>query len=275
MITRYLWRAEWLKTRKRPVNIGMLALMLGLLTAIFVISTGLALYDPATHLEEASGMLPWPFSLDMALDMSSELGVLLAIIFVANSVGSEYTRDTWKIILPRYGSRIAFIFTKMLALLVSLLLLTVLLAVWAVVLGALCTLILGLDLTTASKLTFGELAWEQGASGIEIAFYSMLTMLATILMRSTIGGAVVGFIAPQVLNLFSFLSTTLALVLPVAHLENIGANSSGNDELVGMIAGMMGREVSAEVSLAVVLGYIALFIAVSLWVFKKRDMAGG
>ena len=88
MITHNLWRAEWLKTRKRPVNIGMLVLMLVLLTAIFVITTGLALYDPATHLPEARSMLAWPNSLDMALDMAFDLGALLAVIATVNSRSS-------------------------------------------------------------------------------------------------------------------------------------------------------------------------------------------
>ena len=41
MMTRNLWWAEWLKTRKRPVNRGMLGIMLMLLVVGFVIVTGL------------------------------------------------------------------------------------------------------------------------------------------------------------------------------------------------------------------------------------------
>lgn len=112
MMTLNLWRAEWLKARKRFLNRAMLGVMLVIVLVAFVAVTGIGYFYPGSDLSETTVILPFPESLGMALELLGHLGLLLVVVFVANSVGGEYARDTWKVILPRYGSRTAFLMTK-------------------------------------------------------------------------------------------------------------------------------------------------------------------
>jgi ABC-type transport system involved in multi-copper enzyme maturation permease subunit len=99
--------------------------------------------------------------------------------------------------------------------------------------------------------------------------------VAAVATRSTIGGIVIGFVSMQVLGLASFLSTLAAKILPYAHLQNISAEwVTKRPEMKAQVLQMFGGSVSPNVSLAVVLGYIAVFVAIAVWMFKTRDMAG-
>jgi ABC-2 type transport system permease protein len=270
-----LWRAEWLKTYRRPANWGILGISLLVLALVYVIVIGMAISDgeaSATY-AEVSRQLAFPNGMAIALQVLSALGALLSIVFVANIIGSEYTRDTWKMILPRRGNRLLFLSTKLLMGLFCMALLIVVMLLFGQVLAWIGVTILGGDFGGSGSLA--EQLKGVASTLMDMVFYGVLTLIAAVATRSTIGGIVVGFVAMQILGVASFLSKTAAKILPYAHLQNISAEwVTKRTEMKAQILQMFGGPISPVVSLVVVLGYIAVFIALAVWMFKTRDMAG-
>jgi ABC-2 type transport system permease protein len=270
-----LWRAEWLKTYRRPANWGILGISLLVLALVYAIVIGMALSDGETSANYLAirQQLGFPNGMGIAMQVLSALGSLLSIVFVANIIGSEYTRDTWKMILPRRGNRLLFLSTKLLMGLFCMALLIVVMLLLGQILAW-----IGVTLMGGAFSGSGSLADQMkgvASTLMDMVFYGVLTLVAAVATRSTIGGIVVGFVSSQILGVASFLSTLAAKILPVAHLQNISAHwVMKQPEMTAQIQQMFGRQIDPAVSLAVVLGYIAVFLAVAVWMFKTRDMAG-
>lgn len=279
MMTLNLLRAEWLKTRKRPINRGMLGIMILLLVVGFVIVTGLVLWDRDTYLSAATSLMPFPHSLSAGTDLLTNLGSLFIVVFVANSVGSEYGRDTWKVILPRHGSRCAFLVTKWIVGLAALLLLTVATLSAAMLLGWVGTLLLGISAEPSSASEMTMLLRGLGITMLEFVFLGTLTFFGAVITRSTIGAVIISLLVPVVLTVLQEVLPLLIagspIVLPTAHIQNLRAHWAFEDPqlLTGMTTTFNGA-VSPSVSLLIVLGYIALLVGASLVIFQRRDLAG-
>ncbi len=286
MMTLNLLRAEWLKTRKRPTNRGMLAIMPAILGSIMLATMVLALVNPTTFRDDAEGMLPYPGNLALSVEVVTQLGFLLVVVFVATSVGSEYGGDTWKAIMPRYGSRHAFLLAK-----------------WAVGLGALPLLVLAMIGVALPLGWLGVLLLDIGADPdampeatrrlkmlvvilLNFVFIGTLTLFGTVLTRSTVGGVIAGILVPTVLASIRealpllqerapLLAKGAAWLLPVTHIGNLRERWVMNDPPAEtLMAVLLGRPVPLVVNLLVVLGYLVLLLGASLYLFNRRDMAG-
>lgn len=272
-----LWRAEWLKTRRRPANIGTLLVSLVIVVAVIVIFAIVALAEGkgSQQYTETLNSLAFPSGLQFPVQVLGFIGSLMGIVFMSNAIGSEYSRDTWKMILPRQGSRLSFLLTKLLMGLFCMVLMIVLTMVLGQLVAWVAVLMMGGDLVQSGGITFADQIKGVSYTLMLMVFYGVLALLASVVTRSTIGGIVAGFVAAQILGVVAFISKAAALVLPVSHLQNLNARWLLKEpQLLEQVNNQFGRAIAPAVSLAVVLGYIAVFIAVSLWLFKKRDMAG-
>ena len=112
-----LFLAEWMKTRKRPANWVLAFLVLGILLIAFTATTIVAWYEAQENQTSTSAqqLMTFPHGFRLPLLVLSALGSLIGIVFVANSVGSEYSGDTWKALLPRRGNRRDFLISKLAA----------------------------------------------------------------------------------------------------------------------------------------------------------------
>ena len=294
MITLNLWRAEWLKTRERLLNRAMLGIMLAIVVVAFVAAIGIGSFYPQrdrdfdelaevlyphSDLGRLTRILPFPISLGVAVELLSNLGRLFFVLFVANSVGSEYGRDTWKMILPRYGSRPAFLMTKWVAGLVSLLLLVAGTIATAVALGWLGTLVLGISADPSSPITTAQHLRDLGVIVLELTFIGTLTLFGAVITRSTLGAAIAGILVPTILglvgHLLRLLVTGAPIISPTVHLDNLEARwVEFNTEEAAQFTFLFNRDVPPFASALVVLGYIALLLSGSLYLFDRRDMAG-
>lgn len=279
MITLNLWRAEWLKMRKRPLNRALLGIMLALLLVLFVVITVMALVDPAEFLGEATEILPFPHSLDVSLELLTNLGVLLVVVFVANSIGSEYGRDTWKVILPRYGSRYAFLLTKWAVGLGAMLLLVATVIVVTLVLGWVGSLILGIGADPSAAGDVATYLRSLCVTILQFVFIGTLTFFGAVATRSTIGAAIIGILVPTILALLpdvlSLLVKGAPIILPSTHIDNLQAQwVTKSPEVQAILTQLFNRSVPATASVLVVLGYTAVLLAGALYLFKRRDMAG-
>jgi ABC-type transport system involved in multi-copper enzyme maturation permease subunit len=270
-----LWRAEWLKTYRRPANWGILGISLLVLALVYAIMIGMALSEGSASptYSIAREQLAFPNGMGIAMQILSALGSLLSIVFVANIIGSEYSRDTWKMILPRRGNRLLFLSTKLLMGLFCMALLIVIMLLLGQVLAWVGVALLGGNFGGSGSLA--EQLKAASSALIDMVFYGVLTLVAAVATRSTIGGIVVGFVAMQILAVASFLSNAAAKILPYAHLQNISAEwVTKRPEMKAQVLQMFGGPISPAISLAIVLSYIAVFLGISVWMFKTRDMAG-
>jgi len=280
MMTYNLWRAEWLKTRKFPINRVMFVGMLLIITISYVIVTILALTNPTEFLEGAHHNLSFPYSLRAPATILQNLAQILAVVFIANSVGSEYGRDTWKMILPRYKSSVAFLIAKCCALVLAGVILTIVFLLTATIVGLLGALITGIDPIVQDP---GDIVTSAlvsiGLGAVSAIFYGAITFLATIVARSTIGGVMISIVLASLGPLLSIavaqISQTVALALPFLHMQNINASwgSSGNENFA-TIAQILGQPVEPTTSLLIIGAWIVGCLAISFWLFARRDMAG-
>lgn len=285
MTTINLWRAEWLKTRKSPINwllVGM-PVFIGLLflTYMFIATK---LY-PENYVKDAEMLLSYPACFYIGVKVISTLATLLAIVFIANSTGQEYTQDTWKMLLPRYGSRIKFIITKILMGLFAMLLLYAIgLAFW-VGYSVLIIKVLGIGSTAPANAQELELRTALSLSnGLKymvlqmwsMCFYGSATLLVTIAARSASGGFLAGMASSIALASASVIPVQkIAICVPTLHMTNVEARWFQDKKLLQGINNAFGREFSSTASITIVFAIMAFFLFVALYNFRKRDMAGG
>jgi ABC-type transport system involved in multi-copper enzyme maturation permease subunit len=272
-----LWRAEWRKTSGRPLN---QILVLGSVTLLAVSFVGIALLgalQPARFLTSARIILPYPRNLSLIAQFAAGIGPLLATVFVATSVGSEYSGDAWKMLLPRYRSRSAFLLAKA----------GVCIAAVALLLGALLavgvpTSMLGamaLGLPAAEPVTLMGLAShgrDVASTTVPMLLYGMAALFATVVTRSALAGAMVGFFGLQMVALLSPLYGRLALFMPYPHLTNITEHWVFRDpEMLRRVAADFSMPVSPLVSVVVIAGYCLALLAGAAVLFERRDLASG
>ena len=279
MMTLHLWRAEWLKMRKRPLNRSMLGFMLVIILVVFAGMTAEAFFKRGPSLDQAANVLPFPRSLQTGIDLLANVGQMLVVAFVASSVGREYGSDTWKAILPRYASRTAFLLAKWTVGLVMLLLLVASVGMSSIVFGWLGSVILGIAGQPAPGPDTTELIRSLSVMLLDFVFLGTLALFATVVTRSSIGGTVVGILAwvmlPVLAPVLSLIVKGGAIISPAAHLNNVRVQwVAPNPEAIAAQTAQFNGSVSPVISVLVVLGYIVLLLGGSLYLFTRRDMAG-
>lgn len=282
-----LVRAEWLKTRKRLLNRGMLVLPVLLVAGILGLLVVLGLARPDEFRGDAEEVVPYPGNTDLAIALLNQIGIPLVVVFVATSVGAEYGRDTWKAIVPRYGSRAAFLLSKWVVGLAALLILVASVLGLAIALGWGGARLLGV---TPDPGSGGDPAGHLRTVAellLEFVFIGTITLCGTVIARSTIGGVISGIVVPTVLVLARdvlpllrdrqpLLTAAIAWLLPTTHFANLQdrwVTPVPSSET--LMAILLGHPVSPGLSALVVLIQIGLLLGASLYLFSRRDMAGG
>lgn len=269
-----LFYAEWLKARKNIAVVGSIAAT-ALLLIIFIGSTIGAVFTSPSGRTEAELFLPFPDSLQVIQMLLLQTAPLVASIMTASSVGGEYSRKMWPMILPRYGSRLAFFYSKIA-------LLFCLFGSWLLLM-----LVFGLMLSFAGavitnvsmiRVISAEVIWQQFRFVLfvllEMLFYGSFTLLLTEVSKSTIFGILCGYILLQVLTQFVLVDRTVVLFWPTLHLRNIFVNSVLPDEIeANTLASILGPTATIWFSLFILAGYCILFVVCSQTVFMRRDFS--
>jgi ABC-2 type transport system permease protein len=273
--------AEWLKTRKRPANWVLASIVLVIVVIALAAIILAALADAAGEGggTPARELMRFPHGFRLPLMVLGALGTIIGIVFMANSVGSEYSGDTWKILLPRRGNRTEFILSKLASCLFFMTGLIVAALVLGQALGLLGAALLGEDLMSADGFSVPELLRSLAPVVLQIAVYAAITLLVTVLSRSAALGIVFGFVSTLTFGIAAALSPVAARVLPALHLSNLQVHWQPDEgqakaELLAQITSAFGMEVTAVTSALVIAGYVVGCIAVALMVFHRRDMAG-
>lgn len=280
MTTMNLLHAELLKARKQQINI-FLVLIITFVAVFFHSWLVIAAKVNPSYIKDAEVFLPYYNSLNLSVKVISFFSSIIAIVFVANSVGGEYSQDTWKMILPRYGSRIKFITTKLIVGLLAMILLYLLGVTSWLALSAFSYWLLDLNpppqvlLTLKNGLPVSNSLKTLVLEMFSMSFYGSLTLLATIGARSFPGGILGGSVSSLLMTTATIIpSKYVSLSLPSLHIANLSAQWMQNKKEIEAVAMAFRGNVSMSVSLVIVLAYITCFIITALLLFQKRDMAG-
>lgn len=222
-------------------------------------------------------VLPFPNCLTMVAQIAAMVGPLVAPVFLAHSIGSEYSGDTWKMILPRHGSRLAFLITKLGIAVVGMILVLLVMTVVGSSIGWLGSTLIGLTpAPDETVVQVGDYALGIAVTVFPMLLYGSVALLVAIATRSALGGALVSFFGLQTIALLSPLYGRLAMVMPYPHVPNIIERWSFRDvETLNRVTQELGMPTSPLVSMGIVLAYCTAAVVGAGWVFVRRDMAGG
>jgi ABC-type transport system involved in multi-copper enzyme maturation permease subunit len=276
-----LCRAEWIKTWKRPANWVLASIVLGIVLITFAGLTlvGLSDGEDSSMATSAQQMMKFPHGFQVPLVVLTFLGSIIGIVFMANSVGSEYSGDTWKALLPRRGKRADFIISKLASGFVFMVGLIVLAMLVGQALGLLGAAVVGGDLVSSESFSVLELLRPLTPVMLQVAVFAALTLLVTVVSRSTVLGIVFGVVGNATFGMAANLSSFAARILPNVHLSNLQAHwlpgeGAVKSELVAQVTQSFGMEISVACSALVIVGYIVGCVALAMFVFQRRDMAG-
>ncbi len=278
MLAWNLFKAELLKTRKMSIN-QVLMIIMNIMGGFFYLSMIImAKVYKGGYLREAEVVLAFPRSIELSIMAISAFGIIISIIYMANNIGAEYGRDTWKMLLPRYGSRVSFLMTKLLTAFLAMVTLFIFTIGFWVVLSYLGTVFL--QINVISELQPGEKGTELSLkmlaiTSLKMSFYGLLTVLATVVARSVVGGIIAGMALSLTLaSATSVPMQTFVRCMPSIHISNLEMHWTKNSRGLEEISYAFGAKIAPEISLYVVTGAILLILGLTLYLFSKRDMAG-
>jgi ABC-type transport system involved in multi-copper enzyme maturation permease subunit len=231
---------------------------------------------PGAAMGALKASLQFPDAFNMIFSSAGTIGTLLLIILVASSIGNEYSWGSIRQVLARRGIRYHFVISKVVSFIV------------VAVIGLLISVIVGFILTLITSSLLGNINWDFmtasytgdlfkmfGWTLFSLLPYILLTVFFAFLGRSAItgigGGLGVYFIEAIVVSLFGLAGNWLAKIPDYLIGPNVNALMSAGPFTQGAFAaaGALPSTLHASLTLA---GYCVVFIAITLYMVKKRDV---
>ncbi|MFP2928551.1 ABC transporter permease subunit [Pyxidicoccus sp. 3LG] len=263
--------AELLKARRRSLYYGAFGVLLFI--AVLPLPISLAALNNDSLRTWARDIVSFPGSMWNTLRLAQMAIPVLVTLVAAGAVGGEYSGGTWKMTLPRTVSRASPLVAKfVVSLLLSLGALAFALALSSA-LGALGALLLGLPVVPAPVgLGAGDVFRIVAFLVLEFGFIIALTMFASVLTRSLIGGAMLGFFAQHLIRAMTFLPG--GWISPMTNLDALRARWMPQSHFrLAEAEAVLGRAMSWQASTATVLAFGLGFCLLAVWLFEKRDLA--
>lgn len=275
-----LVRVELFKVRKR----GMTWILLAVLVAFFcMIFLGMyAAAGSASHgmsgagLEALKASLQFPNAFDMIFSTAQGIGGILLVILAASAVGSEYGWGTVRQMLSKRGIRSHYLGAKIVSLIIIALIGIAISLIVGFALASFTTIQLAgsinWDFMSASYV--GELFKMFGWTAFALLVYILLGVLFAVVGRSALVGIAVGlgyyFVERIAIGIFTGAGGWLAEIPNYLIGQNINALMPGNQPGSPFMAtSTLPSLLHASVTLAV---YCLVFLALSLYLFQKRDI---
>jgi ABC-2 type transport system permease protein len=283
--------AEWLKLAKRPLTMILLVVFLVLFLVQFagqvifagVMSNAKEGSPLAIQAAEYRKRSVLPGAIGSALGHVNGLGGVFATILAAAAMGSEYSWGTLRTQLARQPQRGRFLFAK----LATIMLLLALGALICIGVAMIAGFIAGLWLP--NNATWGTTLLELPAALVRALYvllpYVLLTLCFTLLGRSLVAGIIGGIIYLLFDGGFGALATFAELGEFWRALYNLTIGQNINT-LVVMNSHAFGLQpelvspLAAEglpplwQALLVIAIYSASFLAMALWLLRRRDIGG-
>ena len=288
-----LINAELFKLRKRFMTLLLGLILVGLLIFIYFVlyaisnrtlpaNAGAQAQASLQALKDALGL---PFGIPFGLSIFPFLGGILSVIMVASSAGNEYGWKTIRPMLVSSESRAEFLGAKLIASLIF-----VLIGILStVVIGFLMSMITSAMGGNSLSLGFftGSYAWDQFVQFWRVFYvvlpFVLMSFLFSIIGRSAMPGIAFGvgflFLEPVLIDPLLRQASGWVSSIPdylfnanVQVITNLGGSGEGF-RFIGR--GMSDTAAPTPLHAFIVLGiYSAVFIALSFYFFKKRDVTG-
>jgi ABC-2 type transport system permease protein len=289
-----LIKAEIFKLRKRSMTYILLLILVGLIVLILSIMQATALSNNVTTVStdgNAVTLVPAVaanvhFLYDAITSTISILGglfgLILAVVLVANSTGSEYSWNTMRPYLLCSESRLKMLTAKLITAAIFIVAGMIIALLTAVLLGVLFTAIKGFswDLGSSAASFTGHQLLNFVRSFYVIMPYALLAFLFTVLGRSTAAGIGFGIgtyiLESIVTGLLLMAHNWLAkipnylLSINVAKISSLSESSAG----VTIHMGTNTTTPSTLHAFLVVAAWGIFCVAASFFLFRKRDVTG-
>lgn len=269
-----LMRAEWLKITRQGMSKVLLLGLVGVAALITLGMTWAAMntgFKPQMRLETFT-TLGFPDGLIQGLQFVNQLGPLVAAVFIANLIGSEYGLDTWKNQLIRQPGRGRFLAAKLVMGGLGLLALFALMVATFQGIGLLGHTVasdaisqLGQPVSAMS----GEAFWRELGVSSAVVFFNVATMAAvatlfTVIGRSTVAGIMFAIVWSIVDGLAASLSEVSAKFSVMGNLLSLRENMLGTGKAA----------LETWQNVAILGAYLVVPVVIALVIFRQRDMAG-
>ncbi len=273
-------RTELFKLRKRKMTWIMIIVLAAFFSLIFFAVYGITANPPARMphegLETMRNLITFPDAFKMIFSTAQSIGAILLTIIVASSVGNEYGWGTIRQTLIRKGIRYQYVLSKLVAFVVYALIGIVIAFIIGFCLALLTTQwingALNWDFITVSYIA--ELFIMYGWTFYGLFVYILLAMLFSIVGRSAIVGigATLGyyFVESIAISIFNqsggwlseipdyLIGHNISAILPATLMQGPFVSS-----------GALPSTLYASIVLAI---YSVVFLGLSLWLFKRRDV---
>lgn len=236
------------------------------------------------QLRSISKPLRVPDSLGTAMQVINFIGTILVLVMVGTIVGGEYGMGTVRLMFTRGPTRTQFLLSKIGASLVCIIIGVLLMLAIGVLEGALLNLVsgIGVSFSFLSGTWILHMFLYVLIGMLGLFMYAMAALFLATLGQTTVAGVAGGlaiwvaeFILAQVLSLVGFLyKGPLGDFLKAIPDYFIGNNVSallGNQ--AHYVFGDQGAQLSDLHAILVLVAYLVLFIGLSIWLNRRRDIA--
>jgi ABC-2 type transport system permease protein len=288
-----LIKAEIFKLRKRSMTYILLAILVGFIILVISISQVTVLNSPTTTTIDNNGVSSTtvvpvvaanvhflPDIITAVMSILGSIGMILAVVLVANGMGSEYSWNTIRPYLLCSESRLKMFTAKLVTAAIFIVAGMIIGLLVTISLGALFTAIRGFswDLNSGTASFIGRELLTFTRTLYVMLPYILLAFLFTVLGRSTAAG--IGFgIGASVLEsiitgLLMMTHGWLAKIPEYLLSPNVQAINALSQSSMRITMSSNTHTPSALHAFIVLAVYCVAFIAISFTVFRKRDVTG-
>jgi ABC-2 type transport system permease protein len=285
-VTRLI-RAELFKLRKRGMTWILLYVMVGIVVLINLLllaisKIALPVQTPG-RLANLADILNLSSSIPFTFFILSSFGAVMAVILIASSMGNEYNWRTIRIALISSEGRLKFLGSKLIS--------VIILIAIGILISLAAGFIMGIVTNSISghALNFGfftggyvrDQFLQYWRTLFVIITFAFMGFLFSVIGRSAMPGIAIGvgilFLEPIITSFMSLAGGWVAEIPKYLFSANVNAINALNNlpTVFGAFNNALSLQFPSTFHAFMVLGaYMVVFLVVSFYLFKKRDVTG-
>ena len=241
---------------------------------LFVVPLLTLMAAQGKFVQESRMALVFPDSLMMATELIGSLSLLPLVIFAATLVGSEFTGDTWKMVILRRANRFPFFLAKLIIIaLVAVIVPLIAVTLWTLV-GAIGASVAGLEQGPWQLMPVQQSLIKLSANAVLWTLVVSASLFGAFAGRSVVGGILGGLLLPPILQIFGLLGEEVKRWLPEVHYVHISSRILEDPSRLAHAQKVLGADFPLTGSIAVYGLYALVFLVTAMIVFERRDLAG-
>jgi ABC-2 type transport system permease protein len=270
-------QSELFRLRRRPQTWIMPILAVAFIGMFYGVLFLVYQFGPTSDRSDMQESVMVANIFENGMQMFGFFGGILTVIVASSLIGSEFSWNTLRPLVARASSRSGLLSAKWIVVALYTVFMVIVGIAGSMVLAAVTSLLMDTSISLPSG------AWDEFAVGLVRWIVAMLpgsaiAFAAALLTRSNAAGIAIGigisFVEPLIFGLLSILADVFetaqeyGIAWNVAQLINISTQSDG---------GFQDPVDAAQVwqSAAILAVYVAIFVAATYYVFRRRDITSG